>query len=69
MNFFRGYQHSTGMFYTCTCMHTIQDVCSCEYTQPPWAFTWTWATTRIKRVDMLDLGAYTEGGRYCGLLR
>ena len=57
------------MFYTknmCTCMHTIQDVRSCEYTQPPWAFTRTWATTRVKRVDMLYLGTYTEGGRYFG---
>ena len=45
----------------CTCMHTIQDVRSCEYTQPPRAFTQTWATIRIKRVDMVYLGAYTCG--------
>ena len=38
------------------------------YTQPPWAFTRTWATTRVERGDMLYLGAYTEGGRYFGLL-
>ena len=65
--FFHGYQHS--MFYMCACMHTIQYVWSCEYTQPPpppppWAFTRTWVTTRVKRVDVLYLGAYTEGGRY-----
>ena len=47
-------------------MHTVQDVWSCEYTQPPRAFTRTWATTRVKRVDMLYLGAYTEGGHYFG---
>ena len=41
-------------------MHTVQDVRSCEYTQPPRAFT------RIKRVDMLYLGAYMEGGCYFG---
>ena len=53
---------------TCTCMHTVQDVRSCEYTQPPRAFTRTSATTRVrvKRVDMLYLGANTEGGRYFG---
>ena len=51
---------------TCTYMHPVHDVRSCEYTQPPPppAFTWTWTTTRVKRVDMLYLGAYTEGGRY-----
>ena len=63
MNYFHGYQHSA--FYTCTCMHTTQDIWSCEYTQPPWAFTRTWATTRVKRVDMLYRGTYT-GGRYFG---
>ena len=34
--FFHGYQHS--MFYTknmCTCIPAVQDVRSCEYTQPP----------------------------------
>ena len=55
--------------YMCTYIHTIQDVPSCEYTQLPRAFTRTQATTRIKRVDMLCVGAYTEGGRYCGLLQ
>ena len=48
----------------CTCMHTIQDVRSCEYTQPPRAFTRAWVTTRVERVDKQSLGAYTEGGRY-----
>ena len=72
MNFFTGI--STVCFTpknTCACMHAIQDVRSCEYTQPPWAFTRTWATTRsrVKRVDMLYLGAYTEGGRYSRLLQ
>ena len=79
-DFFHGYQHS--MFYikniknkTCTCMHTIQDVWSYEYTQPPWAFTRMWATTRVKRVDMLSTWARTRrvgaisDGRYYGLLR
>ena len=49
----------------CTCMHTVQDVHvrSREYMQ---AFTQAWVTTRVKRVDMLYLGAYTEGGRYYG---
>ena len=67
MNFFHRYKHS--MFYTknmCTCMHAIQDVRSCECMQPPWAFTWTRATTQVKRVDMLYLGTYMEGGRYFG---
>ena len=49
----------------CTCMHAVQDVQPCEYTQPPRAFTSTWAT-QIKLVDMLYLGAYTEGRRYFG---
>ena len=47
-------------------MHNVQDIWSCEYTQLPCAFTRTWATTQVKRVDMLYLGAYTEGGRYFG---
>ena len=51
------------------CMHITHDVRSCEYMQPPWAFTRTWATTGVKRVDTLYLGAYTEGGRYSGLLQ
>ena len=51
---------------TCTCMHTVQEVRSCEYTQPPKAFTRTGVTARIKHVYMLYLGAYTEGGRYFG---
>ena len=60
---------------TCTCVHTIQDVRSCEYTQPPWVFTRMWATTRVKRVDMLSTWARTRrvgaisDGRYYGLLR
>ena len=47
-------------------MHAYHTRCvrSCEYTQPPWAFTRTWVTTRIKRVDKQYLGAYTLGGRY-----
>ena len=55
------------MFYTKkhVHMHTIQDLRSCEYTKPPRAFTQMWATTRVKRVDMLYLGAYT-GGHYFG---
>ena len=60
--FCHGYQHS--MFTpknTCTCMHTVQDVRSCEL---PRAYTRMWATTRVKCIDMLYLGAYTEGGRY-----
>ena len=60
MNFFHGYQH--GMFYTKKHVYAIQDARSCEYTQPPWAFTQTWATSRVRRVDMLYLGAYTAGG-------
>ena len=60
------------MFYTknmCTCMHTIQDVQSCEYMQLPRAFTRTWATTRIKHVDMLYLGAFFFVLRFINKLR
>ena len=66
------------MFYTnkhvhMHACHTRCTVRSCEYMQPPppwpWAFIRTWTTARVKRVDMLYLGAYTEGGRYFGLLR
>ena len=52
------------MFYTCTGMHTVQDVRSAAQ---PFPRTWLMDhTVHVKRVHMLYLAAYTEGGRYFG---
>ena len=69
---FYGYQHS--MYHTKKHVHMhapYKMYSPVSIRSPPWAcaFTRTWATTRVQRVDMLYLGAYTEGGRYYGLLR
>ena len=59
-------QYDLHQKYACTCMHTGLDVRSRVYTQPLRAFTRTLATARVKRVDMLHLCTYTEGGHYFG---
>ena len=33
---------------------------------PAWALTRVWVTKRVKGVDVLYLGVYTESGRYLG---
>ena len=61
------------MFYTKKRMHMHAYRTRCMVTQvyapplpPPPALTRAWATIQVKHVDMLYLGAYTEGGRYFG---
>ena len=67
MNFFHRHQHS--MFYTCTCMHSVQDDMygHVSIRRRPGRLQ-TWAATWVKRVDMQYLDAYTEGGRNYRLL-
>ena len=62
MFFFHGYHHS--MFYTKnTCTTAHRTICMVIGHVRPGRLHGPWATTRVKRVDMLYLGAYTQGGR------